>query len=202
MNESAEVEKKSKEYIEYFEKNKDKIPNIDRLIKLLKSDKKPGHIVHAEFVKRFLKGGKFKVTNIEVKDRDTDVDIELNHNINLQIWHGASVSTHNILRGEISSLGGVETDWDKDKEVIEKKLRQLPDNEFGLLICYNRHLGIVVLPEWGEKIPENKAIAELYHINYGGGNQNEARLYHSENFKYFDLVKEIISALGFSIKSI
>ncbi|MCP8305339.1 MAG: tetratricopeptide repeat protein [archaeon] len=32
------------------------MPNVDRLIKILRRDKKPGHIVHAEFIKRFVKG--------------------------------------------------------------------------------------------------------------------------------------------------
>ena len=203
MNKSVEIENKSKGYIVYFENNKDKILNIDRLIMRLKGNR-PGDIVHADFVKRFFEGDKFRVTDVEVTNnvnaRTTDVDIELNHNINLQVWHGASVSTHNILKGKISPLGGVETDWDKDKEVIERKLKQLPDNEFGLLICYNRYCGINVLPEWEEEIPDNKAIAELYHVNYGYGIQNETILYHSDNFRYFDLAREILLALGFPIK--
>ncbi|RJS73952.1 hypothetical protein CW696_00350 [ANME-2 cluster archaeon] len=203
MDKSVEIENKSKEYTVYFEDNKDGIPNIDRFIKRLKR-KSPDEIVHAEFVKRLFEGDKFRVTDIEVTNnvngRTTDVDIELNHNINLQIWHGASISTHNILKGKISPLGGVETNWNKDKETIERKLKQLPDDEFGLLICYNRYCGINVLPEWEREIPDNKAIAELYHVNYGYGIQNGAILYHSDNFRYFDLAREILLALGFPIK--
>ena len=123
----------------------------------------------------------------------------MNHNINLQIWHGASVSTHNILKGKISTGGGVESNWDKDENVINKKLKQLPDDKFGLLICWEYHLGTFVLPEWSAKIPNNKAIAKLYHTKYGNEIQNECILYHPDNFKYFDLAKEIISALRFTI---
>lgn len=202
MDKSDEIKNRSNEYITYFENNKNRIPNIDRLIKRLKRNS-PDEIVHAETVKRLFEGGKFRVTDIEVTNkvgnRNTDVDIELNNNINLQIWHGASVSTYNIMKGE---TGGVRTDWNKDKEIIEKKLKQLPDNEFGLLICYDRYLGINVLPEWIEKIPDNKAIAELYHVDYGGGIRNEAMLYHSDNFRYFDLSKEILLALGYPVKAI
>ena len=205
MDKSVETKNKSKGYVVYFENNKNKIPNIDRLIMRLKGNS-PGDIVHAEFVKRFFEGDKFRVTDVEVTNnvnaRTTDVDIELNHNINLQVWYGASVSTHNISKGKISPLGGVETDWAKDREVIEKKLKQLPDDEFGLLICYDRHLGINVLSEWEEKIPDNKAIAKLYRINYGYGIQNEAVLYQSDNFRHFDLAREILLALGFPIKEI
>ena len=53
MMANDEINKKADEYISYFEKHKEDIPNIDKLIKLLKSDNKTGHIVHAEFVKRF-----------------------------------------------------------------------------------------------------------------------------------------------------
>jgi hypothetical protein len=125
---SNEIERKSQEYIDYFEKNKARIPNIERLVKILKSDTKPGHIVHAEFVKRLFEGGIFKVTDIEVKAKGIDVDIKLEHDINLQIWHGASVSAHNVLKGKISALGGVETDWAKDELKIEEKLNQLPES--------------------------------------------------------------------------
>jgi len=41
-------------YIQFFRKHKNDIPNIGRLIKILNSDPKPGHLVHAECVKRFL----------------------------------------------------------------------------------------------------------------------------------------------------
>ena len=72
-----EVEDKARFYIKYFEKHKEDIPNIDRLIKLLRSDKKAGHIVHADFVKRFFEGNKFKVTDVEKKYNCYDADIEL-----------------------------------------------------------------------------------------------------------------------------
>lgn len=196
VSSSNEIERKSQEYIDYFEKNKASIPNIERLVKILKSDKKPGHIVHAEFVKRLFEGGIFKVTDIEVKAHGTDVDIKLN-DINLQIWHGASVSVYNVLKGKTSALGGVETDWAKDELKIKEKLNQLPIKEFGLLICYDFHMGIVLLPEWIDNIPDNKAICELFHTKHEGTIQNEARLYYSSTFKYSSLAEKVISALGF-----
>ena len=202
MREDDEINEKNKYYLVWLEKNKTKIPNCNRLIKLLKSDKKAGHVIHAMFVKKFVEGEKFEVTDVEKKYEKYDIDIELDNHINLQVWYGASVSTHNIIKRKISDLGGVETNLSKDEEKIKKKLRQLPDDNLGLLLCYNYHFGIVVLPDWEEKIPTNKAIAELFHINYGNGIQNEARLYYSENFKYFDLVKEILSSLSFPIKKI
>ncbi|RLI99632.1 MAG: hypothetical protein DRP06_03150 [Candidatus Aenigmatarchaeota archaeon] len=110
--ELIEVSRASEEYIKYFEKNINKIPNIKKLIKILKKDKKAGHIFHAECVKRFFEGNKFKVTdmevNYEVNGITKDVDIELNHNINLQIWHGASVSVHKELKGKKVS-GGIKS---------------------------------------------------------------------------------------------
>ncbi|MCD6227773.1 hypothetical protein J7J90_04755 [Candidatus Micrarchaeota archaeon] len=36
---------------------------------------------------------------------------------------------------------------EKDEEKLKKKLNQLPDDDFGLLICLNRGLGINFLPE-------------------------------------------------------
>lgn len=213
MNEHDEVNEKSEYYIKWLEENSSNIPNCEKLIGLLKSDKKAGHIIHAEFVKRFVEGGKFRVTNVEKKNRH-DVDIELNNSINIQVWHGASVSTHNIkknlenekpekrvINGKEINIkqwgGGVETNWNKDEEKINEKLKQLPDIGLGLLICYNYHLGIFVLPEWEDNIPVNKVIAELFHVNYGKDIQNEARLYHSKDFKDSDLVKEILFSLGF-----
>jgi hypothetical protein len=191
---------KDKVYIQFFGKHKNDIPNIDRLTKILKSDPKPGHLVHAECVKRFFESKVFKITDIEVKNTNTDVDIELNGSINIQVWHGASVSTHNIVRGKVSNLGGVKTDYDKDEEKIKKKLIQLPDTKPGFLICYNYHMGIVVLPEWENAIKDNKAIIELFHSYYGNGIQNEAWLYCSNGFKHIRLADKIALALGFGIR--
>lgn len=218
MNEYDEAKEKSEYYVKWLKANKTNIPNCERLIKLLKSDKKAGHIIHAEFVKRFVEGKKFKVTDVEKKNGH-DVDIELDGSINIQVWHGASVSTYNIrknlenakpekilINGREMMIrqcgGGVETNCNKDEEKINEKLKQLPDENLGLLICYNYSIGINVLPEWEDNIPANKVIAELFHVNYGEGIQNEARLYHSNKFKDFDLVKEILHSLGFLIKTI
>ena len=148
MMANDEINKKADEYISYFEKHKEDIPNIDKLIKLLKSDNKTGHIVHAEFVKRFFECNKFKVTDVEKKYNDYDVDIELMNaslisrilyifvlkywRINLQIWYGASFSTHELDRKGLEAKeetiegkkvrvwrGGVPTNWNADEEKID-----------------------------------------------------------------------------------
>ena len=125
------------------------IKNIDVLIDRIKvdpSNKKKvlhtGDVLHAEFVKRFIENGIFEVTAVEIKDNGYDIDIKLGEHINIQVWFGASVSTHNIIKGKHDALGGVASDFKKDEDVINKKLKQLPHNEFGLLVCYNNHLGI------------------------------------------------------------
>jgi len=41
---------------------------------------------------------------------------------------------------------------------------------------------------------------ELFHVNYGNGIPNEARLYHLNRFKDFSLVKNVLDSLGFIIK--
>jgi len=220
-----------------------------------------------------------------VKGANTDIDIELDGNINIQVWYGASVSTHNILRkysfnwdeipgndtkrfikclkqkyginwvetakiekidnsktikvstgknsislilnnkktkvslkindgrtdkftakmenGElnmyvkcdVSHLGGVKTDWDKDEEKIKKKLMQLPNSKPGFLIRYNPNMDFF-LPEWEDVIEDNKAIIEFYR----NGIQNEACLYCSNGFKHTELAYKIALALGFRIR--
>lgn len=189
------------DHIYFFEREGKKIPNIERLINLLKSDPKPGNLVHAGLTKIFFQDGAFEVTNVEVKGGGKDVDIELDNKINIQVWHGASTATHNIIKGKMSSLGGVPVDWDKDEKKIFDKLTQLPNNNPGFLINYNYHMGIqFMLPEWKQKIPENKAIIELFHVNHGDGIQNEARLHCSGDFKYTELAKKIATSLGFHLK--
>jgi hypothetical protein len=181
--------------------NKGKAPHVDRLITILQRDPKPGHLFHAESIKRFIESGKFVVTDIEKKGKGFDVDIQLNGHINLQIWHGASVSTYNIEKGKVSSLGGVETDWDKDLQKIKSKLSQLPETGVGFLICYDYKFGIVLLPEWTNEIPPNKALAELQVVDYGRGPQGESSLYFSDKFNNLQLAKEVLLDLGYPVKA-
>jgi hypothetical protein len=188
------------EYIDWLRQNGGKVPNAYKLITMLDRDPKPGHLFHAESIKRLVEN-RFLVTDIEAKGKGLDVDIQLNGGINLQIWHGASVSTHNIEKGKVSSMGGVETDWTKDWKKIKSKLDQLPNEGFGLLICYDYKFGIVPLPEWADEIPPNKALAELQAVDYGNGPRGESILYCSEDFKYIQLAKDILLALGYPIKS-
>lgn len=200
----VEVEQKSKECIEYFNKHKNEIPNIERLIQKLETDEKRGHIIHADCIKKLFEDKNFEITDVESNKNGFDIDIELNNNINLQIWHGASVSTHKVIEGKVSERGGVPTDWVKDEQkIFEKlnqlpharyKLNQLPNDNFGLLICYYYHLGITILPEMLAKIPENKAIAELFPYT------NECHLYYNPNFIYLETAKQIVTSLGFTVK--
>jgi len=90
----------------------------------------------------------------------------------------------------------------KDKQKLEKKLKQLPDKGLGLLINYDYHLGINVLPEWVEQMPENKAVAELLHVDYGNGVQSEARLYFNSDFNHYKEAEKLLNALGFSVKPV
>ncbi len=189
------------DYISWLKLNKSKVPNADRLITILKCDPKQGHLYHAEAIKRFVEEGTFVVTDIEAKGKGFDIDIQLNGNINLQIWNGASVSTHNIEKGKVSNMGGVETDWGKDQQKIEAKLSQLPTEGLGILICFDYKFGIVVLPEWLDMIPPNKALAELQVVDYGHGPQGESAFYCSDKFNDFQLAKEILLALGYPIKT-
>lgn len=192
--------KHASEYIDWLKLNQSKVPHADRLITILQRDPKTGHLFHAESIKRLAEDGTFSVTDVEVKGKGFDIDIQLNGWINLQIWHGASVSTHNIEKAKVSSIGGVETDWDKDEEKIRSKLDQLPNEGFGLLICYDYKFGIVLLPEWTDEIPSNKALAELQVVDYGYGPQGESILYCSQKFGYVQLAKDVLLALGYPVK--
>jgi len=119
----------------------------------------------------------------------------------LQVWHGASSAADNMSRKEkVSPLGGVEVNWENDEQKLFAKLRQLPDDAPGLVVCYDYLTGLHALPEWYESFPENKGLLELYHIDYGFGLSNESRLYCSGEFKYHDLARQVSSSLGFHLK--
>ncbi len=200
---------KTEKYILFLKKNKNKIIGADKLIQKLQSNSAEYHIFHADCVRKIFESKKYEIVGIEkeyyIDKNHFDVDIELrdiklNKRINIQIWHGASVSTHNFIRGKVSDMGGVETDWEQDKKVLIKKLEQLPPDNFGLLLCFNYNMGPYFLPEWVDKMPKNKALAEAYGVKYGDDPQYEARLHFSQNFKYANMANEVLSTLGIPIK--
>lgn len=209
---------KMKKLASWLQQHKDEIPNSDRLIHKLKHNQQLGHLVNAEFVKRFHEDGSYKITDVEASDGTHDVDIELDGTINVQTWHGQSTAGHimysqfdkngkerNTRLGNISDLGGVKTDWDKDCKVMVKKLNQLPDDKFGIVLLLDKFVGVTVLQEWWQEIPENKCVIKLNFSSYDAGFQNsygEAVVYHSDNFTSLEEAKKIINSLGFSFKAV
>ena len=202
---------------DWFEEHQSEIPNCDRLIHKLRKNQQLGHLVNAEFTKRFHEDGAYKVTDVEASDGTHDVDIQLDDRINIQTWHGQNTAGHiiesqfdhkgrerNIRLGNISSLGGVKTDWDKDCEVMSKKLKQLPDDKLGIVLLLDRFVGVTVLPEWWQEIPDNKCVIKLNFTSYDAGFQNvygEAIVYHSNNFQQMEEAKRVIASLGFNFKT-
>lgn len=191
----------------YLRKYGGNIKNIQVLIDKIKIDlsnpKKvihDGDVVHAWLVRRFIETKKFMVTAVEISNgRGIDIDIELNNNVNIQVWYGASVSTHNIKKGNISPLGGVPPDWNKDEKSFKKKVNQLPNTGLGLVFCYPNYLGINTLSEWICGLPDTKAVVEIQQVNYGKGVLSEAIVHHSNNFKYLSLTEDILKTLGFVV---
>lgn len=197
------LEEKCDKLADWLEHNANQVPRIDKLVNKIRHNKSEGHLVHGNIVKRLLEDGRYKITNVEFDGNGHDVDIELDGHINIQVWHGASTSTYNILRGKnISEYGGVQVDWEKDEQKIMSKLAQLPDNEPGILLCYYNHLGIHVLPEWIEKFSDEKVLVEMFHVDYMVGISSEAIVHHSPDFKHLQLTKDVLSALGFGVKEI
>jgi len=141
----------------------------------------------------------------------------LNGEINIQTWHGQSTTGHiiesqfeqkdkerNIKLGNISPLGGVKIDWDKDCKVMSKKLKQLPDDKFGVVLLLDRFVGVTVLPEWWQEIPDNKCVIKLNFTSYDPGFKNvygEAIVYHSDGFQNLEESKKIIASLSFNFKA-
>ena len=193
-----EVRQKSDFYAKWLDSNKTRIPNADRLTRKLRAETNEGHVVHAEVLKRFFEDKSFEIIDVELHVGNHDIDIQLKGPINIQVWHGASTSSHEIAGRPVS--GGVKTDWEKDEAKLHEKLDQLPENDPGFVVCYDRHLGILPLPEWYVDFPENRAIIEWYHVDYGQGPISEARLHSNPNFKYHDIAKKIASSLGLSLK--
>ncbi len=208
---------KMSELANWFEQRKNEIPNIDRLIHKLRNDQQLGHLVNAQFVKQFHEDGTFRVTDVEASTGDNDVDIELDHKINIQTWHGQSTAGHimesqfdrkgmqrNVRLGNISPLGGINSDFDKDCQVMKKKLSQLPDDNFGMVLLLDRFVGMTIFPDWWDEISDNKCVVKLSYVSHDTGFDNvygESVVYHSDNFQQMNKAKEIIKALKFNFKA-
>jgi len=202
---------------DWFEEHKEEIPNCERIIQKLRKNQLLGHLVNAEFAKRFFIDGVYKITDIEASNGIHDIDMQLDNRINIQTWHGQSTAGHiiesqfdeerkqkNTQLGNISSLGGVKTDWEKDCQVMSKKLKQLPDDKLGIVLLLDRFVGVTVLPEWWEEIPDKKCVIKLSFTSYDVGFNNvygEAVVYHSNNFQQMEEVKKVINSIGFSFKA-
>jgi hypothetical protein len=185
----------------WLEQHQSEIPNCDRLIQKLREDQQLGHLVNAEFVKRFHENGTYRVTDVEVSTGNHDVDIELNSAINIQTWHGASVASHNIARGIVGELGGVPDDWNQNENTLKRKLGQLPDDKLGVLLLLQAHTGFHFLPEWHDLIPENKCVISLHTESlepFVVGMIPVAEVHQNKEFKDLDEVKRLISAIGYN----
>lgn len=217
MKVNSEDSNRMNELANWFEQHEDQIPNSSRIIHKLKNDQQLGHMVNAEFAKRFHEDETYEVTDIEASAKNHDVDIELNKKINIQTWHGQSTAGHimesqfdkqgqerNEQLGNISPLGGVKTDFDKDCLVMKKKLEQLPDDDLGIVLLLDRFIGVTVLPKWWDEIPGNKCVIKLNFASYDADSQKifgNATVYHSKNFKEMEEVKKIISVLRFNLRA-
>lgn len=206
------------EIAEWLEQHADKIPNSDRLIHKLRHDQQVGHLINAEFVKKIFENGMYSITDVENSTDIHDVDIELDGIINIQTWHGQSTAGHimeaqfdprgkerNEKLGNISKLGGVKTNWDKDCETMKKKLSQLPDDKLGIVLLLDRFVGVTILPQWWEEIPDNKCLIKLDFTSYDMGFENvygEAVVYHSEKFQQMNEIKKFINSIGFNFKAV
>ncbi|GEM_PF-4219443 len=200
-NANLEITQKSELLTDWLSANASQIPGIHKLIRKLESERKAGHVVHAFMVKRLVEDGTFKITHVEKSTGSHDIDIELDGSINLQVWHGASSAADNMRDKDKSSpLGGVEVDWERDEQNLLAKLRQLPEDAPGFLVCYDYRTGLHILPEWRASFPENKALLELYYVRDDTGLFNESRLHCSGVFKHDELAHRISNSLGFHLK--
>ncbi|HEX5358718.1 MAG TPA: hypothetical protein VFW99_02255 [Candidatus Nitrosotalea sp.] len=202
-----------KQLASWFERHGKEIPNIDRLILKLRKDQQVGHLVNAEFVKRFHEDPIYAITDVESSDGTYDVDIQLDNRINIQTWHGQSTAGHLIehafeprdkawggREGNISPRGGVKTDWDTDENVLFRKLNQLPNDKLGIVLLHERFIGFTFLPEWMQKIPQNKCVIKFFNEIHDSQVYGVAVSYYSDKFQFLDEIKQIISSLGYNFK--
>lgn len=198
-------QRRMEELAAWLEAKQDQIPNADRLIQKLRHNQQVGHLVNAEFVKRFHESGIYGVTDVEVSTGQHDVDIELNSAINIQTWHGASVASHNITRGIVGELGGVPDDWVHNEDTLRRKLDQLPNDKLGVLLLLQAHTGFHFLPEWHRDIiPENKCVVSLHTESlepFVTGLYPVAEVHINKEFKDLSEIKKIISAIGYNYRA-
>jgi hypothetical protein len=195
------IEKNAESIANWLESKKDEIPNVEKLIvKLRKNKGQEGHTVHAQIIKQIHNSNQFQITDVENNSGKYDVDIQLDNSINIQVQYGASVSWYNSEQGKVSELGGVENDWDKDKEVIFSKINQLPDTGTGIMFQFARGMGSVVLPEWVNKIPKNKVLVLSHLEQVGEKIVGVADIFYSDNFQDIELVKKVVESAGFIVR--
>jgi len=203
---------KVNEYLNYFEELKGEIPGIEKLInKLRKERNKEGHLVHAWLVKKIHESRKFTITAVEKNFNGYDIDIELDNAICIQVWHGASTGFYELM-GNLKQAeekivkinnrevkvrswgGGVRVDWEKDKNKILDKFNQLPPQNIGFVLCYNRGSGICVLPEWLKDFPDNKALIEVQLEKNGSDYSYRIFKWHNSKFP-IDLLNKLIESI-------
>jgi len=213
-----EVTEEGEQMVKFLNSLKHYVPGVDKLIGKISNERNwKNHLVHAEFVKRIFEMGGFKITKVEnnfnENGKSYDVDIELNDSINIQVWNGASISNNKInnmkfgydSKGFIFHYTG--DDLKEDRRVFTKKLmKQLPDNNLGILINLENQSGTID-PEYlidKSEMPYNKIFIKLYHrlldSNINGPKFPEAEVFHSDKFKEMEIVKEIINQLSYTLK--
>ena len=157
------------------------IPNVKKLIKILRSNPKEDHLIHAQFIKLFFNDGTYKITDVEKKSNgkpSTDVDIELDNTINIQVYHGTTPTNNFILNQDdpetinryleslniksdgilISPSGGVPASEDNNEKPLFKKLSQIPNDKLGIVFLMTKAFEYHLLPESCNKIPKNKCV--------------------------------------------
>ena len=204
---------KYNQLIKWCRQHINEIPNLGGLLHNLTENRQLGHGVHAELVKRIHESGEYTITGVENSTGNYDIDIELDGKINIQVWFGQNTAGH-IMESQFSSdgqrrnaklenitpLGGVRTDWTKDEQVLIKKLDQLPNDKFSVLLAVPRFIGLTFLPEWWENIPNSKCVIKSRTPLDCQHKGEQAVIYYSDNFPYMDEAKKIIKAVGFNHK--
>jgi hypothetical protein len=200
------------EIIAFLNQNLSEVPGANHFIEKLKNRRNEDDFIHAQIIKRIFESNKFKITGIDLSlqrynddkgiNEKFDIDIELNNEYYIQIWHGASYSSHRvkeIMDSSNSYSGGVPSDFLADSKNIDKKMRQLPNNNLGVVICYPRYgLGLDILPS---KIPKNKAFVEIMCVEAKNGISELAGIFISEDFNYQDVVIAIVKSAGFTLRN-
>ena len=165
----------------WLESRVTKIPNVEKLIKILRSNPNEDHLIHAQFIKLFFNDGTYQITDVEKKSNvkpSTDIDIELDNTINIQVYHGTTPTNNFIFNQDdpqtinryreslnmkpdetlISPSGGVRTSEDNNDKPLFKKLSQIPNDKLGIVFLMTKIFEYNLLPESCNKIPKNKCV--------------------------------------------